>query len=239
MPNPSQNIDANEINKFNHNAHAWWDKNGNYKTLHDINPLRMAFIQSQVDLKHKNILDIGCGGGILTESLADAGATSVTGIDMAKDALQVAKLHALEQDLNINYKQSCAETYAKAHPNTFDIVTCMELLEHVPDPKSVIDACAKTLKPGGMCFFSTLNRTPKAYLFAVIGAEYLLRLLPKGTHDYKKFIKPSELCDACRTTDLMPLKMTGLDYHPLWKTYTLTENNVGVNYLVACQKLDG
>ncbi len=227
------NIEQNELDKFNTHAHSWWDKNSHFKTLHDINPLRLAFIEKYTPLENKRVLDVGCGGGILSESLALRGA-NVTGIDLAKDVLQVARLHALESELHINYQLKSVEEMAAMHPGEFDVITCMELLEHVPEPFSVIEACASLLKPGGHLFLSTLNRHPKAYLFAILGAEYILNMLPRGTHDYKKFIKPSELDHMLRQTTLTSEQLAGISYQPFIKEYRLTQD-VSVNYLVHCK----
>lgn len=229
------NVDASELAKFNRDASSWWDLDGPSKALHDINPLRMQFIKQHVTLQDAVILDVGCGGGILTESLAKAGAASVTGIDLAKDALQTAKLHALEQDLNIRYQCIAAEAHAVEHPEQYDVITCLELLEHVPAPLSIITACASMLKPGGKIFFSTINRNPKSFLQAIVGAEYVLRLVPKGTHAYEKFIKPNELTHWCRGQGLAPISFQGLHYHPLNKEYYLRDN-IAVNYLLVAEK---
>lgn len=230
------NLDPQEIAKFSRLATQWWDTNGEFKTLHDINPLRLEFINKSVDLKNKKIIDIGCGGGILSESLAQLGA-EVTGIDMSADVLNAARCHLEKSLLAIHYQQITAEEMAAHHPEKFDVVTCMELLEHVPNPASVIKACATLVKPGGNVFFSTINRNPKAYLFAVLGAEYVLKLLPKGTHDYAKFIRPSELTSWARDTNLNLQELMGLGYHPLSKKYFLT-NDISVNYLIHCKKED-
>jgi 2-polyprenyl-6-hydroxyphenyl methylase/3-demethylubiquinone-9 3-methyltransferase len=224
----TQNLDPSEVNKFNALANIWWDLNGELRTLHHINPLRLSFIDERAPLAGKKVIDIGCGGGILTESLARK-AGFATGIDASLEAIKVARAHASTEKLNIDYHEITAEEFAEKHPGEFDIVTCMELLEHVPDPASVIQACATLLKPGGKVFFSTLNRTLKAYAFAVLGAEYSLRLLPKGTHDYAKFIKPSELAQWARPM-LTLEELKGMDYNPFSKKASLTEN-VSVNYL--------
>ena len=191
------NVDPTEIEKFNQLAHRWWDANSEFKPLHEINPLRLEYINRIVPLTGKNVLDVGCGGGILSESMTGVGA-QVTGIDLGDKALQVAKLHLLESGKRVDYRKISVENLALEKPGFFDVVTCMEMLEHVPDPASIVRACAQLVKPGGHVFFSTLNRNPKSYLFAIIGAEYLLKLLPQGTHDYSKFIKPSELAQFCR-----------------------------------------
>jgi 2-polyprenyl-6-hydroxyphenyl methylase/3-demethylubiquinone-9 3-methyltransferase len=229
------NVDPNEIRKFEELASRWWDKNSEFKPLHDINPLRANWIDNIAPVAEKKVLDVGCGGGILSESLAQRGA-DVTGIDMGDAPLGVAKLHQLESGLSINYQKSTAEDFAKNHENTFDIVTCLEMLEHVPDPSSVINACAKMVKPGGTVFFSTINRNPKAFLLAIVGAEYVLRMLPRGTHEYSKFIRPSELANWSREADLQVNQMTGLLYNPLTKHYKLSPSDVDVNYMISTQK---
>ena len=229
------NVDPNEIRKFEELASRWWDKNSEFKPLHDINPLRANWIDNIAPVAEKKVLDVGCGGGILSESLAQRGA-EVTGIDMGDAPLGVAKLHQLESGLSINYQKSTAEDFAKNHENTFDIVTCLEMLEHVPDPSSVINACAKMVKPDGAVFFSTINRNPKAFLLAIVGAEYLLRMLPRGTHEYGKFIRPSELANWSREAGLQVNQMTGLLYNPLTKNYKLSPSDVDVNYMISTQK---
>jgi 2-polyprenyl-6-hydroxyphenyl methylase/3-demethylubiquinone-9 3-methyltransferase len=229
------NVDPNEIRKFEELASRWWDKNSEFKPLHDINPLRANWIDNIAPVAERKVLDVGCGGGILSESLAQRGA-DVTGIDMGDAPLGVAKLHQLESGLSINYQKSTAEDFAKNHENTFDIVTCLEMLEHVPDPSSVINACAKMVKPGGAVFFSTINRNPKAFLLAIVGAEYLLRMLPRGTHEYGKFIRPSELANWSREAGLQVDQMTGLLYNPLTKNYKLSPSDVDVNYMISTQK---
>lgn len=223
------NIDHAEIAKFEALANRWWDKQGEFKPLHDINPLRLHYIDERVQLNGKRVLDVGCGGGILSESMAQRGAR-VTGIDMGKAPLSVAKLHAMESDIEIDYQQITVEELAAQQPGSFDAVSCMEMLEHVPDPSSVIKACQTLVKPGGSVFFSTINRNPKAYLFAVIGAEYLLKMLPKGTHEYARFIKPSELDEWARMAELELKHITGLSYNPLTKNYKLGRD-VDVNYM--------
>jgi 2-polyprenyl-6-hydroxyphenyl methylase/3-demethylubiquinone-9 3-methyltransferase len=229
------NVDSAEIQKFSELAHHWWDPNSEFKPLHEINPLRLNWIDRLCGgLAGKTVVDIGCGGGILSESMAAKGA-AVTGVDMSEKALKVAKLHLYESGLAVDYKQLPAEELAAQQPASFDVVTCMEMLEHVPDPASVVAACAQLAKPGGWVFFSTLNRNPKAYLFAVLGAEYLLKLLPKGTHDYAKFIKPAELARMAREAGLEMNNLTGMTYNPLTRVYKL-EADTDVNYLVACQK---
>ena len=227
------NTDELEILKFNNLAHKWWDSTSEFKPLHDINPLRVDFIKSKVDLKGKRVLDIGCGGGILTEAIAREGA-EVTGIDQGEKVIKIAKLHSLESQLNINYEQINIENFIKKNKHKFDVITCLEMLEHVPDPASVIKACSQILKPDGKLFLSTINRNPKSFLFAIIGAEYILKLLPKGTHTYEKFITPSELRDYCNQSSLKFNDLIGMTYNPIFKTYRL-EKDTSVNYLVeAC-----
>lgn len=235
MTTTHTNVDPNEVAKFEALANGWWDTEGESKPLHEINPLRLDYIKTKCSLNNKQVIDVGCGGGILSEALAKNDAT-VTGIDMGEMPLNVARLHALEAGLSIDYQQITAEQKAQQSPNEFDIVTCMEMLEHVPGPVSVINACAQLVKPGGDVFFSTLNRHPKAYLFAVVGAEYLLKMLPKGTHDYKRFIRPSEMASWCRQAGLEVSHITGLSYNPLTKNYSLGDD-VKVNYLMHCRKL--
>lgn len=224
------NYDTAELNKFSELAHKWWDKTSEFKPLHDINPLRLGFIDQKVSLAGKTVLDVGCGGGILSESMAQKGAT-VTGIDLGEKALKVAQLHSLESGINVDYRLIAVEQLAKDAPASFDVVTCLEMLEHVPDPASVVRACAQLVKPGGHVFFSTINRNPKAYLFAVVGAEYVLNMLPRGTHDYAKFIKPSELAAWVRTSDLTLTHQIGMSYNPITKHYWL-DNDISVNYMM-------
>lgn len=232
----SVNVDEVELAKFSQLAHHWWDKNSEFKPLHDINPLRVAFIQQHMgSLAGQRVLDVGCGGGILSEALAQEGA-HVTGIDLADKSLKVAKLHLLESGLQVNYQKVAVETLAEQQPGHFDVVTCMEMLEHVPDPRQTIMACAQLVKPGGKVFFSTLNRNPKAYLFAIIGAEYVLNLLPRGTHEYARFIRPSELASLARAACLDVVHMRGLHYNPLRRNYHLGDS-LDVNYLVACERI--
>jgi 2-polyprenyl-6-hydroxyphenyl methylase / 3-demethylubiquinone-9 3-methyltransferase len=231
----TQNVDPNEIRKFEELASRWWDKNSEFKPLHDINPLRANWIDNLAPVAEKKVLDVGCGGGILAESLAQRGA-QVIGIDMGDAPLGVAKLHQLESGLSIDYQKSTAEDFAQKHENAFDVVTCLEMLEHVPDPSSVVRACAKMVKPGGHVFFSTINRNPKAFLFAIIGAEYVLRLLPRGTHEYAKFIRPSELANWSRESNLQVNQMTGLLFNPLTKQYRLSDSDMDVNYMISTQK---
>lgn len=228
------NADPIELEKFSQLAHRWWDQNSEFKPLHEINPLRLDYINRLAQLPGKSVLDVGCGGGILSESMAGIGA-QVTGIDLGDKALQVAKLHLLESGKQVTYRKIAVEELATEQPASFDVVTCMEMLEHVPDPQSVIRACSQLVKPGGHVFFSTLNRNPKSYLFAVIGAEYLLNLLPRGTHDYAKFIKPSELAQFSRNAGLNTLDLTGMSYNPISKVYSLGKDT-DVNYMVACQR---
>ncbi|MBA5249329.1 MAG: bifunctional 2-polyprenyl-6-hydroxyphenol methylase/3-demethylubiquinol 3-O-methyltransferase UbiG [Gammaproteobacteria bacterium] len=225
------NVDFDEVNKFAALASRWWDKNSEFKPLHDINPLRLNYIKQKCGnaLQGKKILDVGCGGGILAEALAREGAI-VTGIDMAEAGLEVAKLHLLESGLQINYHKTPVEDFAQQHAGEFDIITCLEMLEHVPDPASIIQSCATLAKTDGHLFFSTLNRNAKSYLFAIIGAEYILKLLPQGTHDWNKFIQPSELDEWARHTNLTLKSITGMTYNPFTKVYKL-ENDVSVNYL--------
>ncbi len=225
------NVDFNEVDKFAQLASRWWDKNSEFKPLHEINPLRLNYIKQHYgnSLKGKKILDVGCGGGILSESMAAEGA-KVTGIDMAEAGLEVAKLHLLESGLDVDYQRIPVEELAEQHAGEFDIVTCLEMLEHVPDPGSIIKACAKLVKPGGEVFFSTINRNTKSYLFAIVGAEYILKLLPQGTHDWDKFIQPSEMDEAARAASLSLKNMIGMTYNPFTKAYKL-EDDVSVNYL--------
>jgi 2-polyprenyl-6-hydroxyphenyl methylase/3-demethylubiquinone-9 3-methyltransferase len=229
------NVDQSEIAKFSALAHRWWDQNSEFKPLHAINPLRLGWIKSFVELNGRCALDVGCGGGILAEALAQSGAQT-TGIDLSEKALKVAELHALESGVQVHYQAISAEALALTEPASFDVVTCMEMLEHVPDPASVVKACASLAKPGATLFFSTLNRNPKSYLFAIIGAEYLLRLLPKGTHDYRKFITPSELGHFVRDAGLEIIGIKGLSYNPITQIYSLT-NDTAVNYLIATRKV--
>jgi 2-polyprenyl-6-hydroxyphenyl methylase/3-demethylubiquinone-9 3-methyltransferase len=228
------NVYQSEIAKFSALAHRWWDPNSEFKPLHAINPLRLSWMKSFVNFEGKKVVDIGCGGGILAESIAQSGADT-TGIDLSEKALKVAELHALEVGANLTYRAISAEDLAQEQPEQYDVVTCMEMLEHVPDPASVVRACAALCKPGGTLFFSTLNRNPKSYLFAIIGAEYILRLLPKGTHEYAKFIKPSELVHFTRAASLEMLGMKGLVYNPVTQVYSLNDD-VDVNYMIAVRK---
>jgi 2-polyprenyl-6-hydroxyphenyl methylase / 3-demethylubiquinone-9 3-methyltransferase len=230
----SLNVDAAELQKFASLAHRWWDPESEFKPLHDINPLRLDYIDRIAGLAGKRVLDVGCGGGILSESMAGRGA-EVTGIDLGEKALKVAQLHKLESGADVSYQFISVETLAEQQPESFDMVTCMEMLEHVPDPAAIVCACAKLVKPGGGVFFSTLNRNPKSYLYAVIGAEYVLNMLPKGTHEYGKFIKPSELSAWCRQAGLDVMGMAGMSYSPLSKRYSLNAD-VSVNYLLHAAK---
>ncbi|HEY5930278.1 MAG TPA: bifunctional 2-polyprenyl-6-hydroxyphenol methylase/3-demethylubiquinol 3-O-methyltransferase UbiG [Burkholderiales bacterium] len=225
------NVDPFELEKFGQLAHRWWDPNSEFKPLHDINPLRLDYIDRLAGLNGKTVVDVGCGGGILSESMAARGA-SVTGIDMGDKPLKVAKLHLLESGLSVDYRKVAVEDLAADQPAHYDIVTCMEMLEHVPDPASIVRACARLLKPGGWCFFSTINRNAKAYLFAVVGAEYVLGLLPRGTHDYAKFLKPAELGAFCRDAGLTPEAIIGMTYNPLTRIYALG-SDASVNYILS------
>jgi 2-polyprenyl-6-hydroxyphenyl methylase/3-demethylubiquinone-9 3-methyltransferase len=232
--NASTNVDLSEIQKFSDLAHRWWDPSSEFKPLHEINPLRLEWINNLAPLAGKKVIDIGCGGGILAESMAKKKA-EVTGIDLSDKALKVADLHSLESGVQVRYEKIAAEDMAEREAGQYDVVTCMEMLEHVPNPASVIRACTKLVKPGGKVFFSTINRNPKAYLFAIIGAEYLLQMLPKGTHDYEKFITPAELTQDIRNAGLIVDTMKGMSYNPLTKIYSLNQDT-SVNYLVACTR---
>lgn len=230
------NVDAQELAKFGDLAHKWWDPDSEFRPLHQINPLRLDWIDGLAPLRGRTVVDVGCGGGILSESMARRGAAGVLGIDLATKPLGVAQLHALEAQLtNIAYREVAAEALAAERPRQFDVVTCMEMIEHVPDPASIVRACAELARPGGWVFFSTLNRNPKAFLFAIVGAEYLLRLLPAGTHEYARFSKPSELARWCREAGLALHETRGLEYNPLTQRYRLS-GDTSVNYLVACRK---
>ena len=226
------NADPAELAKFNQLAHRWWDPLGEFRPLHDINPLRLEWIDGHLGLSGKSVLDVGCGGGILAEAMAQRGAR-VTGIDLSDRALSVAQLHLLESRLAVRYEKVTVEDYAGLHAGEFDAVTCMELLEHVPEPASMVAACARLVRPGGQVFFSTINRNPKSYLFAVIGAEYVLKLLPKGTHDYLRFVKPSELAHWNRDSGLRPEELIGMTYNPITRQYRLGRD-CDVNYLLRC-----
>ncbi|ANQ85779.1 bifunctional 2-polyprenyl-6-hydroxyphenol methylase/3-demethylubiquinol 3-O-methyltransferase UbiG [Azoarcus olearius] len=229
------NADPAEVQKFSDLAHRWWDPASEFKPLHEINPLRLDWIDGHCGLAGKKVLDVGCGGGLLSEGMAQRGA-EVSGIDLSEKALGVARLHLYESGLQVDYQLTSAEAHAATHPAQFDVVTCMEMLEHVPNPESTVHACAQMAKPGGAVFFSTLNRNFKAYLFAVVGAEYLLNLLPRGTHDYAKFIKPSELSRYCRNAGLELVSLSGMTYNPITKVYALSRDT-DVNYMVHARKL--
>ncbi len=228
------NADPSELQKFSDLAHRWWDPTSEFRPLHEINPLRLEWLNARAPLHGAKVLDIGCGGGILAESMARKGA-DVTGIDLSEKALKVADLHSLESGVQVRYELISAEEMAAREAGRYDVVTCMEMLEHVPDPEAIVHACATLVRPGGQVFFSTINRNPKAYLFAVIGAEYVLNLLPKGTHDFARFIKPAELARYVRHTGLELDAMKGLTYNPLTKMYSLNQDT-GVNYLMACRR---
>ena len=230
-----ENVDLSEIAKFEKLASRWWDPRSEFKPLHDINPLRAGWIDQHVNVKHKSVLDVGCGGGLLCEALAHRGAL-VTGIDMGEAPLSVARLHQLESGVTVDYQQSTAESMAERRAGEFEIVTCLEMLEHVPDPSTVIQACADLCRSGGDLFFSTINRNPKSFLFAIVGAEYILNLLPRGTHEYDKFIKPSELARWIREAGLDMQEMMGMTYNPVTKRYRLTPDDVSVNYLIRAKK---
>lgn len=230
----AENVHPHEIEKFGSQAERWWDPQGEFKTLHDVNPLRIRFIQEYANLQGMRIVDVGCGGGILTEGLAKQGADAL-GIDLSEDLIDIADLHGLESGVKAHYKKISAEALAEQEPESFDHVTCMEMLEHVPDPASIISACSKMVKPGGMVFFSTLNRVPKAYLLAIVAAEHLLRMVPKGTHEYKTFIKPSELSQTARQAGLELQGMTGIEYNPFSKRFSLGKD-IDVNYIAAFKR---
>ena len=232
----TDNFDPAELAKFSELAHRWWDRDSEFRPLHEINPLRLDWIEGLTPLKGQRVLDVGCGGGILADSMARKGAT-VLGIDLASKALKVAQLHALEaQTQGVEYREISAEALAAEQAGMFDVVTCMEMLEHVPDPSSVAKACAALVKPGGYVFFSTINRNARAFLFAIVGAEYLLNMLPRGTHEYEKLIKPSELASYCRDSNLDLIQIKGMEYNPLTRHYWLSDDS-RVNYLVATRKV--
>ncbi|MEP4485644.1 MAG: bifunctional 2-polyprenyl-6-hydroxyphenol methylase/3-demethylubiquinol 3-O-methyltransferase UbiG [Halioglobus sp.] len=231
----SINVDPHEIAKFEALASRWWDLNSEFKPLHEINPLRANYIDEFSPVAGKKLIDVGCGGGILAESMAHRGA-HVTGIDMGEAPLSVARIHQLESGVSVSYQQSTAEAMAEAQPEDFDIVCCLEMLEHVPDPAAVIKACAQLAKPGASLYFSTINRNPKAFAFAIVGAEHILKLLPAGTHEYAKFIRPSEIASWVRAAGLTLEGMTGLTYNPLTQRYKLVEQDVSVNYMIRTSK---
>jgi 2-polyprenyl-6-hydroxyphenyl methylase/3-demethylubiquinone-9 3-methyltransferase len=224
------NVDPLELEKFSQLAHRWWDPNSEFKPLHDINPLRLEHIDRTAGLAGKVVLDVGCGGGILSEAMAARGAR-VTGIDLGDKPLKVAQLHLLESGREVEYRKVAVEQLAAERPGHYDVVTCMEMLEHVPDPAAVVASCARLVRPGGWCFFSTINRNPKAYLYAVIGAEYVLGLLPRGTHDYARFVRPAELAAWCRAAGLVAARVTGMTYNPITRTYALGDD-ASVNYIL-------
>jgi 2-polyprenyl-6-hydroxyphenyl methylase/3-demethylubiquinone-9 3-methyltransferase len=235
MMEPAHNVDHAEVNKFEELASRWWDPDSEFKPLHDINPLRLDYINARSPLREKRVIDVGCGGGLLSEGMARLGA-EVTGIDMGEAPLTVARLHQLESGAQVDYQRITAEHMAQQHPQAFDVCACLEMLEHVPDPASVIQACAQLVKPGGDLFFSTINRNPKSYLFAIIGAEYVLRMLPKGTHDYRRFIRPSELERWARSAGLEIQELTGMTFNPFTQEYRLGDD-VDVNYLAWFRKI--
>ncbi|MCF8177646.1 MAG: bifunctional 2-polyprenyl-6-hydroxyphenol methylase/3-demethylubiquinol 3-O-methyltransferase UbiG [Sulfuritalea sp.] len=228
--NANSNADQSELDKFGEVAHRWWDPNSEFRPLHDINPARLAWINDHAEIKDKQTIDVGCGGGLLSEGMAALGA-HVTGIDLSEKALSVARLHLYESGHSINYRLISAEAMAEESPSTFDVLTCLEMLEHVPDPASTVAACARLVKPGGQVFLSTINRNPKAYLLAVVGAEYVLNLLPRGTHDYTRFLKPAELSRLCRNAGLEVLEIAGIRYNPFSRESSIS-TDTGVNYLV-------
>ena len=230
MSETVQNVDQDELAKFDALATRWWDADGEFRPLHEINPLRLDWIRQRADLKNAKVLDVGCGGGILTESMAGCGAT-VTGIDMAEGPLAVARLHKIESGVDVDYQQIAAEEFAARHAGEFDVVTCLEMLEHVPSPASIVESVSKLLRPGGHAFFSTINRNPKSFLMAIVGAEYVLKLLPAGTHEYQKFIRPSELDAWARTSNLALQSSIGMHYNPITREYSLGPG-LDVNYLM-------
>jgi 2-polyprenyl-6-hydroxyphenyl methylase/3-demethylubiquinone-9 3-methyltransferase len=231
------NVDPAELAKFQALAARWWDPESEFRPLHEINPLRLEWIDARASIAAKHVLDVGCGGGILSEAMAQRGA-SVRGIDLGERALQVAELHSLESGVAVEYERVAVEALAQREPGAFDVVTCMELLEHVPDPESVVRACSALVRPGGWVFFSTINRNAKAFALAIVGAEYVLGLLPRGTHEYEKFIRPSELAAAARRCGLELVEVTGLTYNPLTRRYRLDASDPDVNYMIACRRLD-
>lgn len=231
----SGNVDNSEIAKFEALADRWWDPDGEFKPLHEINPLRLDFIDARAGLAGRKVIDVGCGGGILSESMAHRGA-EVTGIDLGEAPLAVARQHAQQAGVEVDYQRVSVEEMAAQHAGEFDVVTCLEMLEHVPDPASVVRACMQLVKPGGQVFFSTINRNPKAYALAIIGAEYVMGMLPKGTHDYSRFIRPSELAGWCRAAGLEVCEQTGMTYHPLTRRFRLSPRDVSVNYLMHCRR---
>lgn len=234
MNETEENVNPAEIEKFSSLASRWWDKEGEFKTLHQINPLRLQLIDKVIGLKDKNVLDVGCGGGILSESMAVQGA-NVTGVDLGKELLDVADLHSLDSGVTVNYQHISVEKFAQQQAEQFDCVTCMEMLEHVPDPISIINACAELTKPGGYVFLSTLNRNPKSYLLSIVGAEYVLGMLPKGTHDYASFIKPSELALWAREANLELLDSRGIEYNPISGSFSMSDD-ISVNYICVFRK---
>ena len=234
MTQKHDNVDPVEIEKFSSLASRWWDPEGEFKTLHQINPLRLQLIDKTISLKGKGILDVGCGGGILSESMAEKGA-NVTAIDLGKELIDVAELHSLDSGVELNYQLISVEDLAEQQPASFEAVTCMEMLEHVPDPMSIIQSCADLVKPGGYVFLSTLNRNPKSYLLSIVGAEYILGMLPKGTHDYASFIKPSELATWCRQAGLELIDSRGIEYNPINQSFSMTDD-ISVNYICVFQK---
>lgn len=231
----TDNADPGELGKFDALAHQWWDPEGEFQPLHEMNPLRVQFIDARAPLAGAKVLDVGCGGGLLAEAMANYGA-EVTAIDLVPSSLEVARLHALESGVNVDYRESTAEALAEEQAGTYDIVTCLEMLEHVPEPASVIDACGRLVKPGGQVFFSTINRTPKAYLLAILAAEYVLRLLAKGTHEYERFVRPSELARFAVAAGLSVQEIQGILYNPLKRGFRLSETDVDVNYIVHTQR---